>query len=239
MIVGDAQLEPGLRIYAIGDIHGCIDQLRELLDAIDDDVRLFSPQSHRIVFLGDYVDRGPANFDVVEYLIGLKNSSRDCIFLRGNHDDRFTGFCKHPEAIAEGYLRWGGIPTLRDYGVIQEPGESIQSLSERFRNGIPAHHYQFMDQLPLTYVCGDYFFCHAGVRPGTALEDQLDHDLLWIRHDFLMHDEPFTKIVVHGHTPVEEPEVKSNRINVDTRCFDTGRLTAVVLEGNDHRFLQT
>jgi len=210
MIVGEARLEPGLRIYAIGDVHGCIAQLRELIEHIDQDVSASPVEEHRIVFLGDYVDRGPANREVVEYLIELEASQRDCVFLLGNHDDKFLGLRSNPDAVAEGFLRWGGVATLRDYGIIQEPGESIARLSVRFAEAVPLAHFEFLEHLPKSYQAGDYFFCHAGVRPGVALEEQLDHDLLWIRTDFLAHDAPFEKVIVHGHTPHNSPEIRNN-----------------------------
>ncbi|MEM9277905.1 MAG: metallophosphoesterase family protein [Pseudomonadota bacterium] len=239
MIVGEAQIETGLRVYAIGDVHGCMDQLRHLTKLIDQDL-LASPVSrHQLVFLGDHVDRGPANREVIEYLIELEASDRDCIFLLGNHDERILVFMENPDLVWDDVLRWGGARTLENYRIVVRPGESHGSLSRRFSDAVPKEHKRFLKSLKISHTVGDYFFCHAGVRPHVSLNAQADHDLIWIRQDFLMHEEPFEKVIVHGHTPVDEPELKTNRINVDTRCYSSSVLTAVVLEGKSQRFIQT
>lgn len=239
MIVGEARTPKGLRIYAIGDIHGCIDPLKTLVGMIDRDLAEQPAPRHVIVFLGDYVDRGPANRQVIDYLIELHHSNRECVFINGNHDDRFLGIYKHPELIGPEFLKWGGVATLRDYGIVQNPGEEINALHFRAGKAIPRKHVEFLQNLQNYYQSGDYFFCHAGVRPGVALDDQSAHDLVWIRQDFLQYKKPYEKVVIHGHTPHRKPEVKKNRINVDTYCYETGNLTALVLEGNSQRFLHT
>ncbi|MGI9350309.1 MAG: metallophosphoesterase family protein [Rhizobiaceae bacterium] len=239
MIIGKAKTSAGVRIYAIGDVHGCVKQLRQLMKLIEKDLAVSPVEKHKIIFLGDYVDRGPQNRQVIDVLIGLKKSSHKCIFLRGNHDDRFAGFMKLPEQAATGFLRWGGIATLRDYGIVQKPGESVERLSVRLSEAIPKLHLRFFEKLKYFHQDGDYFFCHAGVRPGVSLAKQQAQDLMWIRTDFLAHKKPFEKVIVHGHTPVGVPEIEQNRINVDTRCYDSGVLTAVVLEGKQHRILNT
>ena len=239
MIVGDARPETGLRIYAIGDVHGCHDELCQLLEYIEEDQKVFSSPRSRIIFLGDYVDRGPQNAAVIETLIKLQNSDIDVEFLLGNHDERILTFLKKPELVWDNVMKWGGAKTLETYGVVAMPGEDQESLRKRFREALPAQHHRFLKKLKSHTQSGDYFFCHAGVRPGVPLEKQSAHDLTWIRHDFLLHEKPFEKVIVHGHTPATEPEVMHNRINVDTRCYDSGVLTAVVLEENRFRFLQT
>ena len=239
MIVGDAQPEPGLRIYAIGDVHGCHDELCELLALIDADIAANPVSVTRLIFLGDYVDRGPENRKVINELIGLQQSDRDVEFLLGNHDERILTFINNPALVWDGVMKWGGARTLEDYGIVPKPGEDEESVRQRFADALPRSHYAFLSGLKPSTQSGDYFFCHAGVRPGIAFEDQAEHDLIWIRHDFLLHGAPFEKVVVHGHTPVDEVEVKTNRINIDTRCYVSGVLTAVVLEGTEIRFLQT
>lgn len=239
MRLEEAQIEKGLRLYAIGDIHGCLDQLNELLDAIDLDWKTFPAEQMNIIFLGDYVDRGPENRGVLDRLISLRNQRDDCVFLLGNHDERMIKFIEDPVLVWDDMMKWGGVQTLASYGVVAKPGESEASISSRFATAVPEVHLNFLKSLKYRHSEGDYFFCHAGVRPGVALQEQSNHDLIWIRTDFLMHEGEFEKIVVHGHTPQREPEVKPNRINVDTECYDTGVLTALVLEGNSHRFLQT
>lgn len=238
MIIGKAQIKKGLRVYAIGDIHGCVNELRKMIANIDAEQER-SASKYKIVFLGDYVDRGPANRDVIDYLIELKNSNRDTVFLRGNHDQKVLLFLKEPKRTGKDFLKWGGDATLRDYGIDVNDYDTLKDVAAAFAKKLPKAHKDFLKNLEYSFCVNDYFFCHAGVRPGIALKEQTKHDLCWIRADFLDHEEPFEKVVIHGHTIVDEPEVKSNRINVDTCCYGTGRLTAVVLEGNTHQFLQT
>lgn len=239
MILKDAQVQPGLRIYAIGDVHGCIDELKQMIAYIDADLVAFPSNKTKIIFLGDYVDRGPANRDVIDYLIELRNSDRDIVFLRGNHDQKVLLFLKDPKGTGKDFLKWGGEATLRDYGVFISEYGSFKEIAEAFKEQLPKAHKDFFKGLAYSHCIDDYFFCHAGVRPEVPLNEQTKHDLCWIRSDFLFHGEPFEKVIIHGHTIVDEPEVKSNRINVDTCCYGTGRLTAVVLEAKSHRFIHT
>ena len=239
MKMADAQIEPGLRLFAIGDIHGCVDQLNKLLSLIEQDLSENPVQRSKVVFLGDYVDRGPENKHVIDTLISLDRGEMDCVFLLGNHDERMIKFIEDPELVWDAMMRWGGVQTLASYGVVAEPGESEESISVRFATQVPAEHFQFLRSFKHFYVQDDFYFCHAGVRPGISLANQSDHDLIWIRDAFRLHKEQFEKVIVHGHTPQKNPEVESNRINVDTKCYETGVLTALVLEGNSHRFLQT
>ncbi|MEM9329717.1 MAG: metallophosphoesterase [Pseudomonadota bacterium] len=239
MILGDAQIEEGLRVYAIGDVHGCIEPLLQLLNLIEADLAERPVARWKMIFLGDYIDRGPANSQVLDHLIHLQHSDTDCVFLMGNHDERISVFLREPDMVWDDVLRWGGARTLEDYGIVIGAGESHYSLSKRFASAMPDSHKDFLRTLKRSYQVGDYFFCHAGVRPGTPIAKQTDHDLIWIRNDFLIHENPFEKVIVHGHTPVSIPEVKPNRINVDTCCYNSGILTAVILEQSDHRFIQT
>ena len=239
MKLGDAKPEADTRVYAIGDVHGCADQLRELISLIDLDQQTRPSKNHKIIFLGDYVDRGPANREVIEYLIELKNSPRNVEFVLGNHDERILSFLEDPALVWDNVMRWGGARTLEDYGIVPDPSENEEQVSARFGNAFPDDHFAFLQSLPRFTSSGDYFFCHAGVRPDVPLSEQTDQDLIWIRYDFLLHEGEFEKVVVHGHTPGDEPEVKTNRINVDTHCYESGVLTAVVLEDTNYRFLQT
>ena len=239
MIVGETKPEEGLRIYAIGDVHGCYHELCLLLEFIELDQKTFPAARHRIVFLGDYVDRGPNNRRVIEKLIELQLSEMDVEFLLGNHDERILTFINNPDLVWDDVMKWGGARTLEDYGVVPRAGESEASVHQRFSDALPREHVSFLANLKPCTHSGDYFFCHAGIRPGKSIHNQAVHDLIWIRYDFLLHEAPFEKVVVHGHTPADEVEVKSNRINVDTRCYQSGVLTAVVLEGTQVRFLRT
>ncbi len=234
-----ARLPKGLRIYAIGDVHGCLKELKALISLIDADTRERPVRNREIVFLGDYVDRGPKNKGVIDYLIELEAGKRKTVFLRGNHDERLARFLSEPEKVGAGFLRWGGDTTMRDYGIIMKDGESYSAVSKRFQRKFPKSHKAFLRRLKYSHEVGDYFFVHAGIRPGVPLAKQKPSDLMWIRDEFLPSKRQHPKVIVHGHTPVSNPAVHSNRIEVDTRCYDTGRLTAVVLEGSEKRFIQT
>ena len=238
MLLSKARVREGFRVYAIGDIHGCIDQLLALLACIEQDVLENRVADHKIIFLGDYVDRGPASSGVLDHLFGLSKQSHQTVFLRGNHDERFASFMKEPSLVADGFLQWGGIQTIESYGVEIKAGVDIGFIHRELKERVPDKHCDFLARLEMMHVESDYVFVHAGVRPGRSLDYQHQQDLLWIRNDFLNHAEPFEKVVVHGHTPVNAPEFQTNRINVDTGCVYGGRLTAVVLEGQIQRVLQ-
>lgn len=239
MKLEDACMRDGLRVYAIGDVHGCIDQLKALLIKIVAHQKNAPCERSKIIFLGDYVDRGPANKEVIDYLISFSQSEADVVFLKGNHDQRFEGFYKTPCNVGDEFMRWGGGPTLRDYGIVPHHGERFTSLGERLNKNLPASHRKFLENLEHFHVEGDYFFCHAGVRPGVELLDQKPQDLMWIRDDFLRATEPYEKIIVHGHTMCETPELMPNRINIDTGCYNSGCLTALVLEQSEKYFIHT
>lgn len=235
------QLAPGLRIYAIGDIHGRLDLLKRLLGLIDNDLQASPVEFSCAIFLGDYVDRGPSSKGVLEHLIEAPKVSDEYIFLRGNHEEVLLSFLEDASVMAE-WSQFGGLETLYSYGV--NPRLPLNSndhpgLQRRFRDQLPPSHREFLMATPTFFEAGGYFFVHAGVRPGVALADQNPSDLLWIRDEFLFATYPFEKIIVHGHTPVETPELLPRRINVDTGAYLTGRLSCVVLEGADRRLLAT
>jgi len=225
------RLPSGTRIYAIGDVHGRIDLLDALFRRIDADLEGYPVKQAIQVFLGDYVDRGPNSREVIDALIARKREHQ-MIYLKGNHESFLAQFLTDPSVLPE-WKQGGGIPTLLSYGVKpskrDEPQE-LQDVATAFRQALPASHRQFLQSLALSFTCGDYFFVHAGVRPGTPLSLQHERDLLWIREDFLLHEEGFDKMIVHGHTPGREPDIRSNRINIDTGAYATGRLTCLVLQ---------
>jgi diadenosine tetraphosphatase ApaH/serine/threonine PP2A family protein phosphatase len=238
MFLGEADIGPDLRVYAIGDVHGRVDCLTQLLELIEADKAANPASAVKIVMLGDYTDRGPDSRAVVELLAGRANGE-DFICLRGNHDQWFLSFLTDPDE-GDGFLSWGGIQTLESYGVdLTGSIRSNAELARELSRLVPAEHRRFLSHLPLFHEEGDYFFCHAGVRPGVALQFQDPHDLMWIRGEFHAHKGDFGKVVVHGHTPQAQVEFHKNRINIDTRAFDTGILTALVLEGTSQRLLQT
>ena len=226
------KLTAGLRIYAVGDVHGRDDLLDELLVQIEADIAGRPAERVLYVFLGDYIDRGPSSRQTVDRLIehGTANPS---VFLKGNHELLAVKCLSYP-SLFDQWLRLGGVETLVSYGVSAEAlasGRQIAELQATFHSGLPRAHLRFFRDLKNSFTCGDFFFAHAGVRPNVGLEQQKETDLLWIREEFLSSSDDFGKIVVHGHTPTREVEVAPNRINVDTGAFATGRLSCLVIEG--------
>ena len=224
-------LPTGLRIYAIGDIHGCLDLLDVLLARIDTDIALRPTVRPVYVFLGDYIDRGPASRETIDRLIE-HGKTHESVFLKGNHE-LIAIKCLSDRGLLDQWLRLGGRETLVSYGVPAESqpnGKQIAELQSAFHNALPQAHFRFFRDLKNSFECGDFFFAHAGVKPKVELSRQKEKDLLWIRGEFLSSNEYFGKIVVHGHTPTREIEVEPNRINIDTGAFATGRLTCLVVE---------
>jgi serine/threonine protein phosphatase 1 len=228
----------GQRIYAVGDIHGRADLLEPLFERIDYDVKASSPRDCTEVFLGDYIDRGPHSRQVLDLLID-RRLAHATMFLMGNHELLASQVVRDSTAMTA-WKRIGGGATLVSYGVTV-PDRADPNAEERaaiaFRQALPESHCHFLESLALTFTAGDFFFAHAGVRPGIRLTKQSQHDLLWIRDDFLLHEEDFGKVIVHGHTPAAQPDIRPNRINIDTGAYATGRLTCLVLEGEQMRFL--
>ncbi len=229
----------GARIYAVGDVHGAYGALEALQSNIIDDVRAHPVRQSAIVYLGDYIDRGERSYDVVRRLIAPPPELPPSIALRGNHEQSLLDCLADPERLA-GWREFGGLETLMSYGVdaalLRNRTDSAAAI-KRFRENLPDAHLAFFNALPFSFSLGGYFFCHAGVRPGVALEQQSNQDLMWIRDEFLNHDADFGARVVHGHTPTARPEARGNRINVDTGACVTGVLTCAVIEGDALRFL--
>ncbi len=222
------------RLYVVGDIHGRADLLDAMVDAIGRDFAEHPVGDALTVTVGDYVDRGPASCGVIERLAENPFATR-FIALRGNHEALLEAFLRDP-AVAEHWRRLGGLETLHSYGIDVAPlmrGRDYDRASEMLRAALPEKHAAFLASLRMSLTVGRYFLCHAGVRPGIPLSRQHEDDLLWIREEFLLSTLDFGKIVVHGHTPTEEPEFRPNRINVDTGAFMTGRLTCAALEQHD------
>jgi serine/threonine protein phosphatase 1 len=228
------------RTYVIGDIHGRSDLLDRMVDLISLDLETNPVGDCLTVTIGDYIDRGPDSRGVLDRLAGNPFSTR-FVALKGNHEALFETFLSDP-SIAEQWRRLGGLETLHSYGIpVTElmVGKNYEQASKALRNAVPEEHLKFLAALKTSMTVGRYFLCHAGVRPGIPLERQSDEDLLWIRDEFLNSKADFGKIIVHGHTPTERVEVLPNRINIDTGAFATGRLTCVVLENAEPRFLST
>jgi serine/threonine protein phosphatase 1 len=235
----EAAFEQYARLYVLGDIHGRLDLLNQLIDAVHRDVDQFGGNSLTVT-LGDYIDRGPNSRGVIERLM-TNPFPGDYVALKGNHDAMLSIFLDDP-SIGPMWLKLGGLETLRSFGISVPRftfGQKYKRAAEQLRTVISREHLNFLTCLKTSLTIGHYFFCHAGVRPGVPLGRQSEEDLLWIRDEFTKSKTNFGNIVVHGHTPVAKPEVLSNRINIDTGAFATGRLTCLVLEAASHRIIST
>jgi serine/threonine protein phosphatase 1 len=241
-ISGQPSLPEGQLLYAVGDVHGRLDLLKAMLERIKADAeRCGQVERRTLVFVGDYVDRGPDSKGVVETLITQPLSNFDTHFLKGNHEAILLDFLDEAWRL-EHWLLNGGEPTMRSYGVGTERLARLHAPAAVWRNAfadaLPAAHLRFFQDLKLSISFGDYLFVHAGVRPGVPLSAQSEADLVWIRAPFLDHAGPFGKIVVHGHTPTRMPVTRENRIGIDTGAVFTGKLTALRLRGSSREFLQ-
>lgn len=232
-------LPHGLRVYAIGDIHGQLAALKRMWSLIEDDLVSRPCARATEVYLGDYVDRGPDSAGVIEALASRAPDGRSVHLLRGNHEEAFSRFMANGTGLAE-WLSNGAVSTLASYGVRVNPlAVEAEAVRAALLAAVPAHHADFLDRLELRRVIGGFLFVHAGIRPGRPLERQSTNDLLRIRDPFLRSGAPLPFRVVHGHTPVREPEVHPCRINVDTGAFATGRLSCAVIEAETVRFITT
>lgn len=233
-----ARLPAGICVYAVGDIHGRIDLLDKLLAKIDADARR-KPAARTIeIYLGDYVDRGPASREVIDRLLA-RSDERETVFLKGNHEAFLQDFLQRPEVLAD-WSQCGGLQTLSSYGLtpsFNPSGEEPAALSHALKAAFPAAHEAFLKRLSMYFECGDFFFVHAGIRPGVPLDQQEPEDLLWIREEFLLCEDAFKKMIVHGHTPVTTPEFRPNRINIDTGAYATGLLTCLRIEDDQYSVL--
>lgn len=246
-------------IYAVGDVHGRLDCLKELRKKISADGQKYNER--KVVYLGDYVDRGPDSYGVIQEFIENPLEGFEEIFLMGNHED-FMVKALSSEADWDRVKSWlynGGVRTLQSYkidvvnmigryqDVVMEFNGFNMGLAEKvmpklqieLANNVPPEHYNFFKNMKLSHTEDGYFFVHAGVNPDLSLEEQTDHDLLWIRHRFLDSDKDFGVKVVHGHTPNVVVQQKPNRIGIDTCAFDTGVLTAVAITNGQEYFLNT
>ncbi len=233
-------LQAGRRIYAVGDIHGFADRLESLLGMIVADLAASPSVEAEMVFLGDYIDRGPNSAAVLDRL-SRQDVPLAFVALRGNHEALLLDALADPAGMAH-WCRSGGDATLASYGIDLERHASRKALT-RARTALlermPDPHRRFLADTALHYVASPYTFVHAGLRPGVPLDRQSVDDLLWIRDEFFRAASQVDGVVVHGHTPRPQPENEPHRINVDTGVFKFGTLTCVVLEGADRRFLST
>ena len=228
------------RLYAIGDIHGRADLLIDMHARIRRDAARFDGRK-QVIYLGDYIDRGLQSKQVVEMLLEPQLPGFDSVFLKGNHEQALLDFLDYPEATA-GWLSFGGRETLMSYGInvtFMPLMKDMQHLAAELREVLPDSHRDFLEDGLLSHHAGDYYFVHAGIRPGVPLEDQNFEDQLWIRDEFIDSEEDHGAVIVHGHTITPEPELYSNRIGLDTGAFHSDILTCLVVEGTKQRLLQT
>ncbi len=233
----------GVRVYVVGDIHGRLDLLNQIHEQIAAEVsELPKSQKKIVVYLGDYIDRGEESFGVVDLLINRPLTGCESVFLKGNHEMEMESFLESPRPNHV-WAQYGGIATALSYQVRVKAQISamdrMRSLRDQMVEMLPAEHQAFFANLQIFFEIGDYFMVHAGVRPGVPLLLQNPVEMLWIRDPFLNHTGPFEKRIVHGHTVTPQPITLPNRIGIDTGAYHSGRLTCLVLEGEESRFLTT
>lgn len=236
-----AQLPAGRRLYAIGDVHGRLDLLDQLLARIEEDDASRGGAQTGIILLGDLIDRGPDSAGVVERVRQMCASRNDIRCLCGNHEEILLGAYDGDSDLVRLFLRAGGYEALLSYGMDAAAIDhaSIAELVEMMERNIPGEQIAFLRSLEDYVVEGDYLFVHAGIRPGLPIEQQTSRDLRWIRQPFLDHGGSHGKIVIHGHTITEQVDERANRIGIDTGAYRTGCLTALGIEGEQRWIIDT
>jgi serine/threonine protein phosphatase 1 len=233
----------GRRVYAIGDVHGRADQLATLLDLIRNDSDTGQrPSQIDLIMLGDYIDRGRDSAAVLDLILDLNLSGIAITLLRGNHEQVLLDLVARPrQPQLEQWLTYGGLETLASYGLASQSlySNDLDAILAAMEQVMPQAHLDLLSRMPLHCRIGDYYFVHAGVRPGRTLEAQDERDLIWIREPFLSATIDFGAVIVHGHSISRDVENRANRIGIDTGAYATGILTAVVLEEDQRRFLAT
>ncbi|GAA0611232.1 metallophosphoesterase family protein [Brevundimonas kwangchunensis] len=229
------QLPDGIVVWAVGDIHGCLDLLKGLVDQIMVDAAATTAERKVVIFLGDYIDRGPDSRGVLEYLLKLpRDIGIEWRFLKGNHEEAMLKFLDDP-SFGPNWCEYGGDAALASYGLkppeIRHRVEAWARVSADLDHKVTTAERDFLNSLEYSVSIGDYFFAHAGARPGVALDRQSERDLMWIRGRFLDDETPFEKVVVHGHTPTTSVYSDHRRIGVDTKAYASGELSAISLSG--------
>ena len=238
---GEPSIPAGFRVYAVGDVHGRLDLLDQLLTRIESDGEQRGRAKTVIVFLGDLIDRGPASAQVIERLRTYAPKGARSVFLSGNHEEVLLRLLRGESWHLRDWLRFGGAECARSYGIDplalrrMDPQRAVRALRDKILDS----HRTFLEGFVDTFRLGSYLFVHAGIRPGVQLAEQSQTDLRWIREPFLDDDSDYGFVVVHGHTIAEEIQVRDNRIGIDTGAYHTGVLTALGLEGRERWFLQT
>lgn len=230
----------GQRVYAVGDVHGRLDLMIDLLARIETDDQARGPAETHVIFLGDLVDRGPRSAQIIDYVGNGLPAFATFHFIMGNHEEAMLRALEGDADAAMGWLQFGGLETLMSYGApVSALNPFDPDFARELRRHVPLEHLKLLASFEDSIAFGDYLFVHAGIRPGNPLDRQDGSDLRWIRREFLESRRDHGAIVVHGHTISAEPELLDNRIGIDTGAYATGRLTALGLEAADRWILDT
>lgn len=233
-------LPDNCRLYCIGDIHGRLDLLKQLHCKILEHSNDFSGTKY-VVYLGDYIDRGPHSKQVVDYLLENYFEGFEVVYLLGNHEQVLLQFMYTDSLlVAHDWFRFGGIATLQSYGIAINGIPTIKDIEKYrsdFNDKCSQQHKSFYQKLQLSFTLGGYYFVHAGIKPKVALDKQKPEDLLWIRDEFINSKINHPKVVVHGHTVTDQPDIRPNRIGLDTGAYLSGILSCAVFEGLGFDFL--
>jgi len=242
VLVDPPDLGEGRRVYAVGDVHGRLDLLRQIIDKIaDDDLARGQVEKTELIMLGDFVDRGPDSAGVLDFMMRLGEWWPDVTCLLGNHEEVFLMAARGDESALRFMTRIGGRETLLSYGATESDLDSMTlgELRDWLMAAVPEAHLQFIESMKEKVLIGNYAFVHAGIRPQIRMDDQEARDLRWIREEFLTCEEPHDYFVIHGHSITAGVEERVNRIGIDTGAYASGVLTAVGLEGTERWFLGT
>ena len=240
------KIPAGTRVYAIGDIHGFADILADMHKMIDEDIAARPVAEAQIVYVGDYIDRGPDSKGVIDLLVGRELDAPlfRHVYLMGNHENAMIEFMKDPKGPRQDWLLWGGIEAIESYGITVDRSRPLSSeaelLAAQLRDALPVTHQEFLKNLKLSHKLGDYLFVHAGIQPGVKMSKQKKEDLIMIREPFLSTPDDHGFRVVHGHTinKTRGVDIKPNRINLDSGLYAGGPLSCAVLEGDSVRIIE-
>lgn len=233
-------IPPGQRVYAIGDVHGCADEMRRLLEMIETDHAARGPATRTVILLGDLVNRGPDSARVVDYARDLLASGVGRL-IKGNHEELFVLAARGDRQAVRALMRNGGLATLTSFGLAEENINrgNYHDLAALLKSTIPRDVVTLLDAAETKIAIGGYLFVHAGIRPGVPLAEQQGEDLRWIREEFLESRTAHGAMIIHGHTIQKTVTEYENRIGIDTGAYQTGILTAIGLEGAQRWFLST
>lgn len=239
-----ARTPHGTVVYAIGDIHGCSDLLEIIQRGIALDIRMRPATRRVVVYVGDYISRGPDTRRVLDQVISWRPEGTDIVTLQGNHEQLLLRFLDGDLKAGGHWLAYGGLEAAAHYGIGIAPDslgdpDALPRIKHQLAAALPEAHTRLLRQLVLNHREGDYLFVHAGVAPGVALHEQRERDQIWIRERFLQSPLDHGAVVVHGHCIAPEPQVRHNRIGIDTGAYQSGVLTCLVLDGTERAFLQT